>query len=347
MRKIEFDSLYFGGGSPSLLSLKFIDSLLGFIKKRFKFKENAQIQFDCSPFTLTNEKIKLLSNHGINRVTIGVQSFDKKVLKKNNRPYLPFEQLKKIISEIKKCRIPEINIDLISGLEEQSKAIFIDDVNKAIKLKPTIIHLYPLTPTGVALFNKVDIKKTSNWIKSATKILRKVGYKKLRNDGWGLNDSARNVQESDVYRYNSSVLGLGNGSQTHIFGYLTYITISSLQGYITSIRGGLPHYFGYEMNEDREKRWYILHNLVGVDGVSREIFLKVFNKDVLDIFGSEFKKLEKKRTVKITDKEIVLTDCSLESQRDIINTFYEQKFINKIKSLLKNEKKKNSLFANN
>jgi len=134
-KDIEMSSLYFGGGTPSILSVPVLDNIFSSLHKNFRFKKNIQINFEAHPSSLPPRKIRLLKEYGVNRISLGVQALNKTVLKEINRTQ-DEKTVIKAIENIRKLNFTSINVDLIAGLPKQTAEIFIRDLKKIASLKP-------------------------------------------------------------------------------------------------------------------------------------------------------------------------------------------------------------------
>ena len=138
-KKEELETLYFGGGTPSLLSENDIEKIL-FL---FNLNKNAEITLEVNPETVEKEKFKKLKNIGINRISLGVQTFDNNILKTIGRNH-DEQNIYDAIEIIKNSGFENISIDLIYGLPTQTKKIFEKDIKKAIDLDIQHISTYGL-----------------------------------------------------------------------------------------------------------------------------------------------------------------------------------------------------------
>jgi len=127
---VKLRNLYIGGGTPSLLSEKQIDALLYKVFSSYSFGENAEKTFENSPSTCTREKIRIYQRYGINRVSLGVQSLKARVLKLNNRRYVPFEHIQSLVDSCKQAGIAHVNADLMAGIRGQNASYLIEDFEK-------------------------------------------------------------------------------------------------------------------------------------------------------------------------------------------------------------------------
>ncbi len=137
--KIFTETIYIGGGTPTILSASELTRLFAIITKYCAFDSQAFKIIECSPSTITEKKIQAFKNFGINRVSMGVQSFNRTVLKRIFRSKDNYSRVKTAIRLLRKYEIPEINFDVMLGLPEQTYEIFLRDIETATRLCPSSI----------------------------------------------------------------------------------------------------------------------------------------------------------------------------------------------------------------
>ena len=147
LRKCEVDgeitTIYFGGGTPSLLTNEEIDKILSTVYSNFQISENPEITLEANPDDLTKAKILEFSNSPINRLSIGVQSFFEHDLKLMNRAHNQSEALECIT--LAKEHFKNISVDLIYGIPEMTNKQWIANVEKALSLNIPHLSCYALT----------------------------------------------------------------------------------------------------------------------------------------------------------------------------------------------------------
>ncbi|GER60427.1 coproporphyrinogen III oxidase [Patiriisocius marinus] len=147
LRKCEIDgeiaTIYFGGGTPSLLTNVEVDKILSTVYSTFQISENPEITLEANPDDLTKAKILEFSNSAINRLSIGVQSFFEHDLKLMNRAHNQTEALECIV--LAKKHFENISIDLIYGIPEMSSEQWIANIEKALSLNIPHLSCYALT----------------------------------------------------------------------------------------------------------------------------------------------------------------------------------------------------------
>ncbi len=138
----EIDTIYFGGGTPSVLSEKSIQKITDKIYSTFKPRDDAEVTFEANPDDLTDEYIDFLAESKINRLSIGIQSFNDDVLKKMNRRHSS-EQAKNVVKQAKKKGFTNISIDLIYGFSDNE--YWQEQLEQAFNLNVQHLSAYHLT----------------------------------------------------------------------------------------------------------------------------------------------------------------------------------------------------------
>ena len=152
-------SIYFGGGTPSLLEINELDKILNEINKYFFVEKSAEITLEANPDDLVKSKLVLLKNSGINRLSIGIQTFDNNQLKYMNRAHNAI-QAKKSVSKAQEVGFQNISIDLIYGIPSPDHKIWENDLSKALDLGVQHISSYCLTIEPTTTFGKRRLKGT-------------------------------------------------------------------------------------------------------------------------------------------------------------------------------------------
>lgn len=139
----EVDTVFYGGGTPTHLPPKQLAGLLELTRKWFVLAPGYEWSVEANPFGLSDEKIELLADAGVNRISLGVQSFDADVLKLLERDHRADE----VVSAVERIRrsIENVGLDLIFGVPGQSLDLWRETLSKAIELKPTHLSTYGLT----------------------------------------------------------------------------------------------------------------------------------------------------------------------------------------------------------
>jgi len=137
-------TIFFGGGSPSLLSARGIVSFLGLIRRFFSVDENAEISIEVNPNDPTPSWFSEIRRAGVNRVSLGAQSFNDELLKKLGRTHSA-AQISSTISAARAAGFDNCSVDLMFGIPGQTTELFTRDLHEAIALKTPHLSLYGLT----------------------------------------------------------------------------------------------------------------------------------------------------------------------------------------------------------
>ena len=140
----QLQAIFIGGGTPSLMSADELEKLLGQIEQKIPFTHQIEITLEANPGTAEANKFKQFKQLGINRLSIGVQSFDDSLLQSIGRIHSG-SQAKSAILMAQEAEIDQINIDLMYGLPNQSTQSMLDNLQTAINFKPNHLSHYQLT----------------------------------------------------------------------------------------------------------------------------------------------------------------------------------------------------------
>lgn len=138
----KYGTIYLGGGTPSMLELQDLKALLGECRKRLK--EGGEFTVECNPDDVTNELAEALSGCGVNRVSLGIQTFSNDRLKLINRRHSA-EKAREAVDILRTYNIYNVSVDLMFGFPGESLEDWMYDIDEAIKLNPNHISAYCLT----------------------------------------------------------------------------------------------------------------------------------------------------------------------------------------------------------
>lgn len=297
LKKSNIKTIYLGGGTPTILSGVQIYNILEFCKSKFTIDKDAEITIEANPGTLDGEKIKLLIESGINRLSLGAQSFNNLFLKKLAR----IHNTQDIIDSYYLARekgFNNINIDIMFALPEQTTEDLQVTLKKAVSLKPDHLSLYNLTiKPGTEYYKKYKKGKLKlpnedeefdmyNW---AIKFLEESGF-----EHYEISNFARPYKRSMhnlIYWQNKPYLGIGAGAYSFIKGY-RYMNYESPARYVKEMMSGkLPVDNGEKLSLRKRMIETIILGLRTKDGVGYKKFKTRFGVNLNDIFFKQVNKL--------------------------------------------------------
>lgn len=138
-----FRFVYFGGGTPSYLSVKQLTSLVDRLRKHQRWDEAEEVTFECEPGTLQEPKVKVLKELGVTRLSLGIENFSDAVLEENGRAHLSGE-VYKAWKWIQDAQFANVNIDLISGMVGETTDNWKENIRKTIELSPDAVTIYQM-----------------------------------------------------------------------------------------------------------------------------------------------------------------------------------------------------------
>ena len=177
------DTVYFGGGTPSLFGAEGMATILSALRKYFDVSDSAEITFEANPDSVTDRLLRRLRSEGFNRVSLGIQSDSDAMLKKLGRPH-SYQQAVDAVSRIRKTGFRNLSVDLIYGLPGQTLEEWMKTLRHVLTLQPEHISCYGLkVEEGTPLYeykdccNLPDDDHQADMYLAAVEILRKQGYR--------------------------------------------------------------------------------------------------------------------------------------------------------------------------
>ncbi len=218
------NSIFLGGGTPSLLGAKIIKNIFNKLKVNFEFSKNIEITIEANPDTVNEDIAQTWLDVGINRVSLGMQSDDQNVLKTLDRTHNPIN-VKKAVEIIKKIGIGNFSLDLIYGTPGEDLASWNKTLEAALALQPPHISAYALMiESGTALHRRLQAGKIGG-INSddqadkyllADKLLSKNGFNWYEISNWS--QPGFESQHNLNYWTNKNWWGYGPGAHSHLSG---------------------------------------------------------------------------------------------------------------------------------
>ena len=214
-------TVFFGGGTPSLLPPRYLDKILATLDQQFGICADAEISMEIDPGTFSLEQLSDYKTLGVNRFSLGVQSFDDKLLEKSGR-FHRYKDIEQSIDFIYKTNITNFSLDLISGLPYQTLEDWKSSLEKAIKIQPSHISCYDLVLEPVTAFGKQykpgkfplpDDDNTMLMYKMGQRILTEAGYEHYEISNYA--QQGYQCLHNLVYWENKPYYGLGMGAASY------------------------------------------------------------------------------------------------------------------------------------
>jgi len=294
--------VYFGGGTPSYLSVDQLRMLTDGMKALLPWDEAEEVTFECEPGTLTDNKLRALREIGVTRLSLGVENFDDHILEVNGRAHLS-KEIARAYAYAREVGFPQINIDLIAGMVEETEANWRENVRKTIEMSPDSVTIYQMEiPYNTTIYQQMkaegklaapvaDWETKRQWVAYA--------FSELEKSGYSVSSAYTAVKDKKkaqfIYRdrlwAGADLLSLGVASFGHING-VHYQNHHDFEPYVARLKQGeLPaHRALTPTSEERLIREFVLQLKLG--SVSIAYFNEKFSTDVLAQFARPLETLK-------------------------------------------------------
>ncbi len=342
MRQYLVDTVFIGGGTPSVLKGKVIEEIMTALRENAPISKNAEITIECNPGTIDAEKLYSYKKAGINRISFGLQSAHDKELKNIGRIHT-YEQFLDSYHMAEKTGFENINIDLMSGLPGQSLKSYQETLERVIELNPPHISAYSLiVEEGTKMFQRVEHamaegriilpmeEEERNMYYLTKELLQKAGYERYEISNYAKAGYA--CRHNAGYWKRKEYLGFGIGASS-LYQEERYKNVDDIGLYMNVLLGKDKTYdreetamsdrdILAEIEENQQKlsikeqmEEFMFLGLRMMEGVSVQEFQEKFNKPYADIYGRiterfvEQKLLEwKKKYIRLTERGIDLSN---------------------------------------
>ena len=309
------DTIYIGGGTPSCLNIEQLTKIFNIIKVLNKNKDY-EFTFECNIENITEDKLKLLYENGVNRLSIGVQTFNEKYLSFLNRKHTK-EEIEDKIKLAKELGFKNINIDLIYGLPNQTLDELNNDIDEFLKLDITHISTYSLI---IEPNTKLYINNIKNIDDNLDYEMYKLICNKLKDNGYNhyeISNFSKVGYESKhnlTYWNNDNYYGFGMGASGYIDN-VRYDNTRNINKYLNGENVKESHML--DINETIENEFIL--GLRKIKGVNKEIFKNKYNEDIKDI--EIVNKLIKENKLLEDEKNIYINKDYIYVSNDILVEF--------------------------
>jgi oxygen-independent coproporphyrinogen-3 oxidase len=272
-----FDTLYIGGGTPTVLEDTQLISLFEKVFDHFTFSDNTEITVEANPDDITPEKLSLLKSLGVNRISIGVQSFKNEELKFLQRRHSR-EGTKEALRCVKEAGFSNFSIDLIYGLPGQTNEGWISTLEEALTFHPTHMSCYQLTIEQRTPFGKMlkkgnldccDEETEKDFFLCTSQALEENGFVHYEISNFARSDEFRSRHNCKYWQH-IPYLGLGPGAHSFLNGQRWW-NHRSVKMYCDDLQKGLHPTEGSEaLSPDQLRLERLFLGLRTSDGVSLE-----------------------------------------------------------------------------
>lgn len=322
----KMETLYVGGGTPTSLTASQLERLLSGLREILPYY-NGEFTVEANPGDLTADKLDVMKNYGVNRLSMGVQTFDDRLLKKIGRKHTA-QDVYDTIQLLEEKDFSNVTIDLIYALPGQSLESFRDTVTRALALDLPHYALYSLILENQTMF--------MNWVRRGKMHLPEQeleaqmyaetidAMEKAGRKQYEISNFAKPGIESQhnlVYWNNQNYFGLGAGASGYL-GNRRYKNRGPIQHYLKSLKNDqlpvLEEEILTQKAQIEEEMFLGLRKILGVD---KTVFENRFGFSMMDVYGDVIEKLKQQKLITETDSRVCLTEEGLFRGNDVFEEF--------------------------
>lgn len=337
MKDYIVDTVFFGGGTPSILEGEQIMSIMEVIKENALMSENAEITIECNPGTVTKQKLKQYKQAEINRISFGLQSADNDELKEIGRIHT-YEQFLESFKLARKAGFDNINVDIMSALPMQNVERYKETVRKVIELNPEHISSYSLiVEEGTPMKERVE--KAINQGKDilpdedderkmyylTKKMLKEAGYDRYEISNYA--KKGKECRHNIGYWRRVDYLGFGIGAAS-LYREERENNITDIGEYINKVENFSKDFIVSDIKEykqilsvEEQMEEFMFLGLRVMRGISVEEFERRFGMNIYQIYGGVIKKLCEQELLMQDNSRLRLTEKGIDVSNYVMSEF--------------------------
>lgn len=326
-KEFEVDTVFFGGGTPSILESNDIIEVMQVLRKFYNISENAEVSMEVNPATANLEKMIGLRNAGVNRLSIGLQSTNDEELKLLGRVH-SYEDFLETYSLARAVGFDNINIDLMSALPGQTIETWLGTLNRVLDLRPQHISAYSLIiEEGTRLYDELDKfppipdeDEDRKMYQETKRILAQKGYERYEISNYAQKgyESRHNIR----YWKRDNYVGFGLGSASMVEN-VRWNNTSDMEVYLKELleKTGSVKDDIQKLTENECMEEFMFLGLRMIKGVSKTDFYKAFGKSIGEVYGSVILKWKKENILTENDDYIALSDKGIDISNVVLSEF--------------------------
>lgn len=326
LNNYKVNTVFFGGGTPSILTGKQINEIMNLLVKYFNIDDKAEISMEANPGTLSYDKLKAYYESGVNRLSIGLQACQKELLKTLGRIH-SFEDYTKNLEDARKVGFLNINTDLMFSLPGQSFKDWEKTLEQIVSLDIPHISAYGLiVEEETPFYNWVENKKIIlpdeeielKMYHHTINYLKEKGYEHYEISNFAKPEFQ--CKHNLIYWHNKPYIGLGSGAHSY-FNKKRFSNVKGIEEYINLLsqnKAPLDDEIILSTKDEISETMFL--GLRTTKGVSVEDFIQRFNTSPFEVYNEEFNKLRKQGLLCWDEKYIKLTSKGI----DISNVVFQE-----------------------
>ena len=328
----EVVTVFFGGGTPSILPGQEIFRIMEALREKFSFRKGAEITLEANPGTVDKEKLSCYKKAGINRLSFGLQSADAEELKKLGRIHT-WEKFQESFQLAREAGFSNINVDLMSALPGQTKESWEKTLRQVLALQPEHISAYSLIIEEGTLFYQLyekDVERRDAgeepellpseeeeraMYEATGRILKEQGYLHYEISNYA--KPGRECRHNLGYWQRRDYLGFGLGAAT-LLNPVRYKNTEDLEAYLG---GDFSKKEFFVLTKDNQIEETMFLGLRVLEGVSKEKFREQFSCELRVVYRKELEKLEQEGLLEEEGDFVRLTSRGIDLSNPVLAEF--------------------------
>ena len=323
--KYYVDTIFIGGGTPSLMEEALTDKIISAVRANFLVEEEAEVTIESNPKTLTRDKLAAYLEAGINRLSIGAQSLDDRLLKFMGRIHKAGDVID-TYRLARECGFQNINLDLMFAIPGQTMELWQSSLEQVIELGPEHVSFYSLQlEEGTPFF---QMFKEGIFTEISDELDRQMYHwalKKLGNRGYTHYEISNAAREGFACRHNlkywsmDDYLGLGLGAHSFIDG-CRFSNETDINAYIGADPNRIAVWSHHNTEKDNISE-YIFTGMRKMQGISLCDFQNRFGKELQEIYPEETQRFLKESLIKIEEGHLRFTLKGIDLSNHVLSDF--------------------------
>lgn len=321
-------SIFVGGGTPSIIEGELMACVFEKLREIFVVSEDAEITIEMNPGTMDEKKMSIYKEIGINRVSIGLQATNNDELKMLGRIHT-YEEFLTTYEMVRQYGIENVNIDLISGIPNQTTASWEETLKRVIVLNPTHISAYSLIiEEGTALYDNIEAYEELLPSEDEERDMYYLTKEKLEAAGYYRYEISNYAKKGYECRHNLGYwshvdylgIGLGSASLSHD---MRFTNESNMESYIQKCQEGKSVYVDDEyLTEEIQMNEFMFLGLRKVAGIRKSEFESLFHVSLEEVYERALKKVLDLELIVVEGDVVKLTDFGMDVTNSVVDEFW-------------------------
>jgi len=324
---VSVSSVFFGGGTPTLLTVHQVDEIMKIVKSEFSLEPDCEITMECNPGTASYEKLKAYRDSGVNRLSIGCQSTVNEELRKLGRIHT-YEQFLQTYEWAVRAGFTNVNVDLMSSIPGQTKASFYKNLQNVVRLKPNHLSVYSLIVEEGTPFYEMyqkgaldlpDEDEAYEIYQLTQQYLQECGYERYEISNYAKPGYA--CRHNEGYWERREYLGLGLGAAS-LMEEVRYTNVSDLEEYLAgaekitfcseSYQKTNLHETAQPLTKAEQMEEFMFLGLRMKKGISRETFEQYFGVTLESVYAEPIAELIGEGLIRKQEGRVFLSERGLD-----------------------------------